>query len=88
VCLLKELFAREAEVCCLINIRVLFVEFAPVCLYCVLLSSAVELHTISPAYYLPLCDSTDCFLQTLMCIVLRSPRDIRLKRYFQGFFFF
>jgi hypothetical protein len=30
VCLLRELFAREAEVCCLVNIRVLIVEFVHV----------------------------------------------------------
>jgi hypothetical protein len=38
------------------------------------------------AYDLSLFDCTDLFLQTLMCMLQGSPRDICLKRYFQVFF--
>jgi hypothetical protein len=62
VCLLRELFAREAEVLCLVNKRVLFVEFAPVCWCCVLFSSKLELHTISLCVIAPI-----CVLQEVMC---------------------
>jgi hypothetical protein len=69
---------REEEVCCLVNRRVLFFEFVPLCWCCVLFSSAMELHTISLCVIAPICVLQGVvrsdFLQTLMCIVMGSPR--------------